>query len=233
MQRQTSAIIAGATGLVGNELLHILLGSDLINRVYALTRSALPYRSKHLVQIVHPELRITEWEETDPVPELGFICLGTTKKKAGGKAGLKAVDVELVKSVARSMQQLGVKHLIVISSLGASPYSPSFYLRCKAEMEQALSEFGFSHCVFVRPGPLTGEREQPRQDEILTQKVLEVLQPLLIGPLSQLSPIPAEDVARAMFNAGLQAPDTAPSAIQIIKSNALRHPPFHGEQPQA
>ncbi|UTM56507.1 oxidoreductase [Photobacterium sp. CCB-ST2H9] len=233
MQRQISAIIAGTTGLVGNELLHILLGSDTFESVYALTRSALPYRSKHLVQIVHPELRITEWEETDPVPELGFICLGTTKKNAGGKAGLKAVDVELVKSVARSMHQLGVKHLVVISSLGASLYSPSFYLRCKAEMEQALSDMGFAHCIFVRPGPLTGEREHPRQDEILTQKILELFQPVLIGPLSHLRPIPAEDVARAMFNAGLQSLDTTTAATQIIKSNELRHPPFHGEQPQA
>ncbi|WP_046218701.1 NAD(P)H-binding protein [Photobacterium halotolerans] len=233
MQREISAIIAGATGLVGNELLHLLLGHDAMAKVYALTRTALPYRSKNLVQIVHPELRVTEWEDTDPVPELGFICLGTTKKSAGGKAGLEAVDVELVKSVARSMRQLGVEHLVVISSLGATPYSPSFYLRCKAKMEQALSEMGFSHCIFVRPGPLSGERSESRQDEVLLQKGLELAQPLLIGPLSHLVPIPAEDVALTMLKLAMKALELPPTAAEIHSGNALRRQCAETQHPQA
>ncbi|MDO6707117.1 NAD(P)H-binding protein [Photobacterium sp. 1_MG-2023] len=230
MSHPISAIIAGATGLVGNELLHLLLGSETIGNVYALSRSALPYRSKHLIQLVHPELRITEWDDQDPVPQLGLICLGTTLKSAGSKDGLRAVDIDLVKSVARSMRQLGVETLVVISSLGASRFSPSFYLRCKAEMEQAVAALGFPHCIIVRPGPLTGERTPPRPGEEMVLKILDTLSPLLLGPLSSLTPIAAEDVAAAMLRLGIESLNTAPEKARMIRSNALRRPPFGGAQ---
>ncbi|WP_337733819.1 NAD(P)H-binding protein [Photobacterium sp. MCCC 1A19761] len=200
---QANAMIAGASGLVGDELLHQLLANDHFGKIYALSRRQLPFHSKKLTQIIHPELRVTEWDDTDPVPTIGFICLGTTKKQAGSRQALEAVDVDLVKAVASTMQMLGVKHLVVISSLFACPWSPSHYLRCKGKMEKALRRMGFQHCVFVRPGPLQGERPVPRQDEQLVQWLFNAIQPLAIGPLAHLRPIPAELVAKAMMNLSL------------------------------
>ncbi|WP_299013543.1 NAD(P)H-binding protein [uncultured Photobacterium sp.] len=218
---KVSAIIAGASGLVGDELLHQLLGHPLIQTVYSLSRRELPFHSSKLVQIIHPELRVTSWEDTDRIPTIGFICLGTTKKQAGSNQALEAVDFQLVEKVANTMHLLGVKHIVVISSLFASPFSPSHYLRCKGKMERALKKMGFDHCVFIRPGPLKGERSQPRQDEKIVQNIFRLLQPLVIGPLAHLTPIPAENVASSMLELALLAESDALNKITTVSGRAL------------
>ncbi|ELR63703.1 Putative nucleoside-diphosphate-sugar epimerase [Photobacterium marinum] len=220
-QGTANAIIAGASGLVGDELLHQLLGHPHFQTVYSLSRHELPFHSNKLVQIIHPELRITSWEDSDLTPTIGFICLGTTKKQAGSNKALESVDLHLVKEVATTMHLLGVKHIVVISSLFASRYSPSHYLRCKGKMERALKKIGFDHCVFVRPGPLKGERVKPRKDELLVQSIFKLLRPIAIGPLAHLNPIPAEDVARAMLELALLAEDNVLSKVTIISGKAL------------
>ncbi|OAN13594.1 nucleoside-diphosphate sugar epimerase [Photobacterium jeanii] len=220
-QNTTQAVIAGASGLVGDELLHQLLAHDEIRTVYSLSRRELPFHSKKLVQIVHPELRVTEWSDQQATPQLGFICLGTTLKQAGSKAALKAVDYDLVKDVATTMKMIGVQHIIVISSLFAHPLSPSHYLRCKGKMEKAIKAMGFEHCTFVRPGPLKGERSKPRRDEVLTQGILQALQPLLIGPLAHFTPIPAEHLAKVMLEQALQPLSHSPSANTIVGKDLL------------
>lgn len=217
-----NAIIAGASGLVGSELLHQLLDHPRFNYIYALARRPLPFHSKKLHQIIDSQLRIIAWENDQPVPEYGFICLGTTKKKAGTKQELEAVDVDLVKNVAITMKNLGVKHLFVVSSLGASTYSPAHYLRCKGKMEQALTTLAFEHCVFVRPGPLKGERNQPRQDELVVQRIFDVLHPLMIGPLQHYLPIPAEDVAVSMLKLAITCDKHQLRPTTIISGHHLR-----------
>ncbi|MGF1691887.1 NAD(P)H-binding protein [Photobacterium kagoshimensis] len=220
MQGKMHAVIAGASGLVGDELLHQLLAHDDIATVYSIARRELPFRSKKLKQIIHPELRVTEWGDTDPTPQIGFICLGTTRKQAGSNAALKAVDYQLVKDVASTMKMLGVNHIIVVSSLFAHPFSPSHYLRCKGKMEQTLKGMGFEHCTFVRPGPLKGERSKPRKDEAITQGLLDSLHPLLIGPFANLTPIPADRVAKIMLNHALH-PTGEESSTTVIAGKDL------------
>lgn len=226
-QGKANAIIAGASGLVGDELLHQLLAHPHFQTVYSLSRRELPFHSKKLVQIIHPELRVTAWDETDPTPTLGFICLGTTKKQAGSNQALEAVDFQLVKDVATTMHLLGVKHLVVISSLFAYPYSPSHYLRCKGKMERVIRKMGFSHCIFVRPGPLKGERSKPRSDEQVVQGVFDIIKPLAIGPLAHLTPIPAEEVARSMLDLSLLAEEELINAVTIVSGKALLPEPHH------
>lgn len=219
------AIIAGASGLVGDELVHLLLNHDNISKVYSLSRRELPLHSKKLVQIVNPELRVTEWHDTNAQPAYGFICLGTTKKLAGSQYALEAVDLHLVKDVARTMKIVGVRHLVVISSLFANPYSPSHYLRTKGKMEQALSKMEFEHCIFVRPGPLKGDRAQPRADEKLVQETLAILHPLMLGPLKNLEPIPAELVARQMMSLAFSAARHELPAVYRVSGRTLLDKP--------
>lgn len=217
-----SAIIAGASGLVGDELLHQLLAHPAFSNIYALSRRELPFRSNKLQQIIDPILRIHEWNSDSPTPQYGFICLGTTKRKAGSQSGLAAVDLDLVKSVAQTMRHLGVKHLIVISSLGASAHSFSHYLRCKGKMEQALTHMGFEHCIFLRPGPLTGERTELRRDELWIQKLFDFLSPMIIGPLKHLAPVPAECVARSMVKMALACKKHTLGTTTIVSGHQLR-----------
>ncbi|MGF1683339.1 NAD(P)H-binding protein [Photobacterium minamisatsumaniensis] len=221
----SGAIIAGASGLVGDELLHLLLSHPAFSTVYSLSRRELPFHGSKLTQIVHSELRITDWEESAPTPTIGFICLGTTKKQAGSKQALEAVDYQLVKEVANTMKMIGVKHIIVISSLFANPWSPSHYLRCKGKMEKALTAMNFEHCVFIRPGPLKGERSAPRKDELLVQGIFDIFQPVVIGPLANLDPIPAEQVAKRMLALSIAAENGALKAIEVISGKMLLDKP--------
>ncbi|KAE8178011.1 NAD(P)H-binding protein [Photobacterium carnosum] len=216
-----NAIIAGASGLVGTELLHQLLDHPRFNHIYALARRPLSFHSKKLHQIIDSQLRVIAWENDQPVPEYGFICLGSTKKKAGTNQALEAIDVNLVKNVAISMKNLGVKHLFVISSLGAYKHSPSYYLRCKGKMEQALTALAFEHCVFVRPGPLKGERNNPRKDELALQRIFETIHPIMVGPLKHFTPIPAEDVATSMVKLAMACDKQHLQPITIISGHHL------------
>lgn len=194
-----NAIVAGASGLVGEQVLSQLLALTSISSVTALVRNRLPIQNNKLNQIQNSDLAVTQWNDSSPSPDIGFICLGSTIKQAGSKSALKRVDVDLVTQVAQTMQMLGVKRIAVISSYGANPDSFSHYLKCKGRMEQNLLRLSFQRVVFLRPGPLVGIRQQPRFDEKVLQKLLWLTNPLLLGPLANFKPIQASSVAQAMI----------------------------------
>nr|WP_086938146.1 NAD(P)H-binding protein [Thaumasiovibrio occultus] len=197
-----SVVLAGATGLIGQQVISQLVVSPDVERIVALTRrtSEITYDAK------------LSWQHSDPltVPNtvkanVGLICLGTTLRQAGSKQALRRVDVDLVVAIAQQMKQAGVTRLGVISSHGANPHHLSHYLRCKGQMEQALEQLDFEHLTIVRPGPLKGERENPRFDELLLQKVVNRVQPMMKGPLANLVPIDAQAVARALWQTTLES----------------------------
>lgn len=191
-------VIAGASGLVGNELITQLVDLTAVHSLYALVRNPLPLEHDKLYQIQDSQLRITQWDQQHTA-DFGFICLGTTKKQAGSNKALESIDVDLVCQVAQTMKMIGVKRIAVVSSYGAKINSLSHYLRCKGKMEKSILNMGFERVVFVRPGPLAGHRIPARKDELVTAKILALLRPLLIGPLANMIPIDANDVATAML----------------------------------
>ena len=97
------------------------------------------------------------------------------------------------------MKLIGVKRLAVVSSLGAKVSSSSHYLACKGHMEKNIEKMGFEEVVFARPGPLVGQRENPRTDEKIVQTLSKVIRPLMLGKLANFVPIQAQDVAKAMI----------------------------------
>ncbi|MCG7495846.1 NAD(P)H-binding protein [Vibrio sp. Of7-15] len=211
-------IIAGASGLIGSEVLESLLKSDDIDTIHCLVRKSLPLHSNKLQQHIDLNLRITNWNEEQHIPETGYICLGTTLEQAGSKQALKDIDVDLVCQVAHTMKVLGVKRIAVVSSLFAHPWSPSHYLRCKGKMEKLLTQIGFDQVVFTRPGPLLGERAIPRKNEVVTATMLSLFQPFLVGPLANIKPIQAQKVAQAMVHS-LNAPFHSDSSKTVILSS--------------
>jgi len=194
-------MIAGGSGLIGSHAIELMLNESAISCIYSLGRSPLNLQinkeTSKLVELISPDLGINEWDDSLPSPSLGVICLGTTKKQAGSNEALHKIDYELVCHVAQTMQLLGVKRLAVISSYGASTQSLSHYLRCKGQMEQTLTRMGFEQLLILRPGPLVGERKQPRLDEKWLQAILCLIRPLMIGRFKNLVPIKAHDVAKA------------------------------------
>ncbi|MYM58408.1 NAD(P)H-binding protein [Vibrio sp. OCN044] len=191
-------IIAGATGLIGTELVKQMLEAEPITHIYALSRRSLPFYHPKLEVIKDPQLQAKDWPSENPSPKYGFISLGTTIKQAGSKKELERIDYHLVCDVAQTMKRLGVTHIAIASSYGASTHAISHYLRCKGKMEMAIESMGFEHVTFVRPGPLVGLRDTPRKDEAVIQLVLKSIRPLMFGKLAKLVPIQASEVAKAM-----------------------------------
>ncbi|QFT36252.1 hypothetical protein GGC03_07405 [Vibrio sp. THAF191c] len=214
-------MVAGATGLIGTELIKQMLEEDPVTRIYALSRRELPFFHPKLEVLQNKQLQVQEWDTDKPSPKYGFICLGTTIKQAGSKQELERVDYELVCDVAQTMKVLGVTHLAVVSSYGASVRSLSHYLRCKGKMEMAIERMGFEHITFVRPGPLVGLRDTPRTDEAIVQVVLKSLRPLMFGKLAKLIPIQASEVAKAMQYGILTKTDRKLQTLDSIQMRNL------------
>ncbi|MUJ37061.1 nucleoside-diphosphate sugar epimerase [Aliivibrio fischeri] len=199
-----SIIIAGSTGLIGHHLLNLSLKNESVNRVYSLSRRSLDETSSKLVQMVSDGLSIDKNQLEEQTPDIGFITLGTTIKKAGSKAALKAIDTDLVASVAQSMREVGVRHIYVVSCIGASSSAFSHYLKCKGEMEDSITLLGFSSTTFMQPGPLSGDRSETRKDEVLLQGLMGIINPLMKGGLLNYKPIEGEVVAECMLDLALQ-----------------------------
>ncbi|WP_261817307.1 NAD(P)H-binding protein [Vibrio gallicus] len=216
--KKHNLIIAGSSGLIGGHALQSAIDSNQFAVITSLARKTT-HQIQNIKHIISPTLDI---EELDTSFDCGLIALGTTKKQAGGNQALYKIDHDLVVHVAKQMKARGVKRLAVVSSLGASPTSASHYLRCKGEMEQHIQALGFTALLFVRPGPLVGRKTNQRADEIWVQRMLSPLSPLLIGPLRNIKPILASDVACAMIDY-LGKQDTL-GTIHYYRHNMVQNP---------
>lgn len=199
MTQHFNVMIAGASGLVGSKLLALLEQTQHVQSITALCRSPINSESDKTKVILDGALRITDSDQLQCTPSLGFICLGTTLKQAGSKAALEKIDYELVCEVAQTMKMVGVTHIAVVSSLGASARSLSHYLKCKGRVEARICGMDFQRVVFAQPGPLSGREANLRPDEKFVQTLFKVINPIMRGPLRKFTPIPAESVAKAML----------------------------------
>lgn len=191
-------MIAGASGLVGSQVLKHLLNQCHLGGTYAMVRQPLSQQHPKLVQIIDKQLSVFP-ENAKGKVRYGVIALGTTLKQAGSKEALKKVDLDLVVKVASQMKAFGITHVAVISSFGANPKSHSHYLCCKGVMEHKLMRLGFEHLLILRPGPLVGERQEVRTNEIWLQRIMKIGQYALFGQLKNFIPIAAQDVAKVLL----------------------------------
>lgn len=198
------ALIAGATGLVGNELVSILIKNEYYDSLHIVSRR--PYLFEHL-KIINHVVDFDKPEEFSPEARIedAYICLGTTMKKAGSRANFRKVDLEYVLNIARWARKNGVRNFAVISSVGASPGKNNFYLRTKGEMEQALNALDFEHLIIVRPTLLLGNRKEFRLMEKVSIVVMKLLKWLFRGNLKKYKPIEAVNVAKALFDNTVRA----------------------------
>lgn len=196
-----TALLAGASGLVGRELLRLLDASDRYRRVEVLVRRELelPGTAGKL------RVRVVDFEHLpEPFPKCDdvFIALGTTIKAAGSREGFRRVDVQFVVAVARAAHDAGARRLALVSALGARARSRVFYNRTKAEAEAAVAALGYESLVVARPSLLLGDRAalgQPARSG-------EAWAASFAGPMSALlprgvRPIHARVVAAAMVEA--------------------------------
>ncbi|MFT2010044.1 oxidoreductase [Pontibacter sp. 13R65] len=199
MQKTRTALIAGASGLVGGHCLQLLLHSDRYDQVISIGRRDVP--------IIHPKLdqKVIDFDQlqkykTDLAADDVYCCLGTTIKQAGSKEAFQKVDQHYVVQLAELAFAKGASQFLVVSAMGADAKSMFFYNRVKGNMEQAVTNIGYESVHIFRPSLLLGDREVQRTGEEIASKVMRPLSSLLIGPLEKYKPIQGETVAKAMLH---------------------------------
>lgn len=202
-----SVLIAGASGLVGREMLAGLLADDSVAVVHSLGRRELELKHPKLTQHRVDFSKATSTGSGQALPALprvgeAFVALGTTIKVAGSQEAFRAVDYDAVVAVAKAAKAAGATRLGVVSAMGANRRSAIFYNRVKGEMQDALSAMGFETLVIAQPSFLAGDREalgQPlRGGEKLAMNVSRILAPLIPDNYKSIA---AADVARALLDA--------------------------------
>ena len=186
--------------MVGGLLVQTLLQAPDYSRVFALTRRPLGREHPKLANRIVIFERMAE-QLKGLAAQDAFCCIGTTIAEAGSQEAFREVDVDAVLLFAQAARAAGATRFVVLSSVGASPTSKKFYLRTKAEMEDAVSMVGFPSVDILQPSLLLGSRRQSRPLESLGGILAPVINPLLTGSREAYRAIPAEVVARAMLGA--------------------------------
>lgn len=196
MERRT-ACVAGGTGLVGGNLLRLLLEDPAYERVTALVRKPSPLTQPRLVQATVDFDRLEDSAKLDGSEDV-FCCLGTTIRKAGSQEAFRKVDFDYPLRLARLASAAGAKRFLLVTSLGADRDSMVFYSRVKGEVEQAVAKERFEALHIFRPSVLAGDRGESRPGERVAIALMKGLSFLLLGPLRKYRAIEAAVVAKAM-----------------------------------
>ena len=194
-----SALLIGATGLVGGLVLEQLLQDDFYNEVIVLTRKSSGKNHPKLKEVL-VDFDHLENYKTDIKADVVFCTLGTTIKKAGSQEAFKKVDYEYPLRVAEIAKQNGATAYLLITALGASKNSVIFYNRVKGEVEEAIGKLNFDAFHILQPSLIIGERNEVRSGEGVAQKLSPIYDTLMFGPLSKYKSIKAEQIAAAMVH---------------------------------
>lgn len=190
-----TAVIAGATGLVGGELLGQLLASERYSKVAVLTRRDFSLEHPKLQKIIS-DLSAPARDLEGVKPDDIFCCLGTTMAKAGTKDKFYNVDFEMPLALALATRALGAKQYLLVSAVGANRNSSIYYNRVKGEVEDALRKVGFEALHIFRPSLILGPRKEKRAGEDAAKAFFKVFGFLIP---SKYKGIESGSIARAML----------------------------------
>lgn len=201
MSEKTAAII-GATGLIGNYLLGLLLKDDYFSTVRIIVRRPYPKNDPKI------EVKLVDFNDAESLKlaleETGiiFCCVGTTQKKVKGNKDLyRKVDFDIPVKAARFGKEAGCEKFIIVSSAGASSKSSNFYLKLKGEVEDTLKSIGLTSLHIMRPSMLLGERKEFRLGEKIAKAIMIPVSFLLP---TKYRPIHGTKVAKAMATVAKQ-----------------------------
>lgn len=197
MSKRT-ALLLGATGLIGSHCLDLLLADDAYQTVTTLGRRPLDREHAKLTHHVIDLAELNVHRALCSAQDV-FCCLGTTMKQAGSKAAFRKVDFEYPYEAARLASEHGSEQYLLISSLGANTRSLFFYSRVKGEVEKAIADLPFRGVYIMRPSLLTGHRTVARAGEKVSEKILKAFSFALKGPFRVYRPIAGRTVAKAMI----------------------------------
>jgi uncharacterized protein YbjT (DUF2867 family) len=220
-----TALVFGASGLVGRYLIAELLASDRYSRVKAFVRKDGGFAENEKLTLIITDFgKLNELSEKITGDDL-FIALGTTIKKAGSVPAMEEIDRDLPVRIASIASANRVNRIAVVSSTGADSASRNYYLRIKGEMEQSIMGLNFKTIALLRPSLLLGPREEKRFGENAAKIMMKLFGIFLTGSFRKFRAIEARDVARAMIKILLER-----SGKEIFESDEIHS---LGLKPQA
>jgi uncharacterized protein YbjT (DUF2867 family) len=196
-----TAIVIGATGLVGGSLVNKLAECEHVRKIETLTRRSAEYPN---MKVQNHVVDFDRLEDYAPLfrGDLLFSCLGTTRKKAGSVAAQRKVDLDYQYKAAQLAADNGVRHYLLVSASGANANSMNAYLRMKGELEKKIQRLPFERTSIFQPSLLLGQRSEFRLGEKIGSRVLPALR--IFPGLRRYRPIPADTVADKMVKVSLQ-----------------------------
>jgi uncharacterized protein YbjT (DUF2867 family) len=212
-----TALIIGSTGLIGSELLNLLLDSNDYLKVITFVKRDTGIKHRKLTQ------HIIDFDKPETYKELivgdDFFCtIGTTIKKAGSKEAFRKVDFEYPRQFAAFALQNKVQKYLIISSLSADANSGNFYLKTKGEIQDFLKDCNFESVAVLQPSLLLGNRTEFRLGEKVGAFFMKTLSFLFLGNLKKYKPIEGKTVAKAL----LKIAQTNNKGFKIYESDAIQ-----------
>ncbi|GIX43582.1 MAG: oxidoreductase [Leptospiraceae bacterium] len=208
------AIIIGATGATGSELLKLLLEDKDFHQIDIFVRRS--------ISLEHPKLNVYKIDFEKPEEwkhfvkgDVLFSCLGTTLKDAGCKEKQWKVDFDYQYQFAKIAKENGVSIYVLVSSASASPNSPFFYLRMKGQLEETIKQLDFNHTIIFKP-PLLIRGDNKRTGEVIAYNILKILNQL--GLFLSSKPLETHLLAKAMIIAS----KNIKNKLQIIEGQEIR-----------
>lgn len=201
MHRKT-AVVLGATGLIGQHLVQELLENEFFSKVKIMVRRPLTLNHpKADIQVVNFNDEKDIAAKID-IGDVIFCCIGTTRKKVkGNKTEYRKVDYDIPIITARLGVQHGFNQFLMVSAIGANPLAANFYLQLKGCIEEDVTALPFESIHIFRPSVLLGKRTEFRPGENMSKVIMKGISFLLIGGWRKYRPILAADVASAMVAA--------------------------------
>ncbi|MBP1163768.1 uncharacterized protein YbjT (DUF2867 family) [Chryseobacterium sp. PvR013] len=190
------ALVIGATGATGKDLVNQLLNDKEFDEVDIFVRKPIDIQNDklkvHVVNFEKPE----EWKDMVK-GDVAFSCLGTTLKDAGSKEAQKKVDFDYQYEFAKAAKENEVEDYILVSAYGANPQSKIFYSKMKGELEEAVKQLHFNKITIFKPGMLE-RKDSERTGEVLGSRIIKFANKL--GLLESQKPLPTDILAKAMIN---------------------------------
>lgn len=194
-----TALIVGATGLVGGFVLKYLLDDDYFSEVIVLSRKPSGTQHSKLKEILVDFDKIEDYA-ADIKADVIFCCLGTTIKDAGSQDAFKKVDYEYPLRIAEIAKKNGSTKYLIITALGSSKSSIVFFNRVKGEIEDAIGKLNYDTLHILQPSLIIGQRNEKRIGEGIAQKLSPIYNVMMFGPLRKYKSINAEQIAKAMVH---------------------------------
>lgn len=198
MTTARSALVLGATGLIGRHCLDLLLADSSYTDVHAIVRKPLllehPKLHQHVIAFTELAATVAAVAAADI-----FCCLGTTIKQAGSQEAFRRVDYEYPLVAAQSALHHGARQFLIVTAMGASSDSRIYYNRVKGDVERAICALPLPTVHVLQPSMLLGDRDERRFGEAIGQVAMRLLQPLMLGGARKYRAIAGATVARAMI----------------------------------